>query len=149
MSDTQSLQSHPIEVRQHNAVSLRSKILWANLLIVLVTVAAMGYFVFYRSQAANKFLTEQFDTSVTREIENRLTVIVSNEVNDISIFFSSMKNTIDTFGSTAGAFLSNQNSVDLENSKWNAYFEMTQLPNGSWDNSNNDLASIFLPASRK
>lgn len=146
MSDTQSLQSHPIEDRQHNAVSLRSKILWANLLIVLVTVAAMGYFVFYRSQAANKFLTEQFDISVTREIENRLTVIVSNEVNDISIFFSSMKNTIDTFGSTAGAFLSNQNSVDLENAKWNAYFEMTQLPNGSWDNSNNDIASVFLPA---
>jgi len=146
MSDTQSSQLNPIEAKQHNAVSLRAKILWANLLIVLVTVAAMGYFVFYRSQAANKFLTEQFDTSVTREIENRLTVIVSNEVNDISIFFSSMKNTIDTFGSTAGAFLSNQDSVDLENAEWNAYFELSQLPNGSWDNSNEDIASIFLPA---
>jgi GAF domain-containing protein/HAMP domain-containing protein len=145
MSDTQSSQLQHINSKQHNAISLRAKILWANLLIVLVAVAAMGYFVFYRSQETNAFITEQFDTSVTREIENRLTVIVSNEVNDISIFFSSMKNTIDTFGSTTGAFLSNENSIDLENIEWNAHSEMTQLPNGSWDNSNDDIASIFLP----
>ena len=146
MSNTQFPQSQPIKGRPQGTVSLRAKILLANLLIVLVTVAAMGYFVFYRSQATNEFLTDQFDISVTREIENRLAVIVSNEVNDISIFFSSMKNAIDTFGSTTGAFLSNESSIDLENTKWNAYFEMTQLPNGSWDNPNEDIASIFLPA---
>jgi len=146
MNDTQLSQpQQPVKIKQPNAISLRAKILLANLLIVLVAVAAMGYFVFYRSQTTNEFITEQFDTSVTREIKNRLTVIVSNEVNDISIFFSSMRNTIDTFGSTTGAFLSNESSIDLENVKWNAYSEMTQLPNGSWDNSNDDIASIFLP----
>jgi len=106
----------------------------------------MGYFVFYRSQVANEFLAEQFDTSVNREIENRLANIVSNEVNDISIFFSSMKYVIDTFGTTTGAFLSNEDSIDLDKAEWNAYFELSQLPNGSWDNSNDEIASVFLPA---
>jgi len=146
MSDTQFTQSQTDNTRQGNVVSLRSKILLANLLIVLITVAAMGYFVFYRSQVANEFLAEQFDTSVNREIENRLANIVSNEVNDISIFFSSMKYVIDTFGTTTGAFLSNEDSIDLDKAEWNAYFELSQLPNGSWDNSNDEIASVFLPA---
>lgn len=146
MNDTRNSKPQTESFKQHTAFSLRAKIILANLIIVLVTVAAMGYFVFYRSQAANEFLVEQFDVSVTREIENRLAIIVSNEVNDISIFFSSMKNVISTFGSTTGAFLSNEDSIDIENAEWNAYFELSQLPNGSWDNSNNEIASVFLPA---
>ena len=146
MTDIQIPQSTTENARQRNALSLRAKILLGNLLIVLITVAAMGYFVFYRSQSANEFLVNQFDISVTREIENRLAIIVSDEANDISIFFSSMKNIIDTFGSTTGAFLSNDSSINLEEEDWNAYFKLSQLPNGSWDNSNDELASIFLPA---
>jgi GAF domain-containing protein/HAMP domain-containing protein len=132
--------------RQTINLSLRTKILLGNLLIVLTTVAVMGYFVFYRSQASNQFLINQFDISVNREIENRLAVITSNEVNDISTFFSSMKNVIETFGTTSGALLSNDNSINLESADWDAYGELKRLPNGSWDNSSKDIASIFLPA---
>lgn len=146
MADTQTPRPQTEMIKQRNAVSLRTKILLGNLLIVLVTVAAMGYFVFYRSQAANEFLVNQFDISITREIEDRLAIITSNEANDISIFFSSMKNVIETFGTTTGAYLSNDSSINLEETDWNAHFELVQLPNGSWDNSNDELASIFLPA---
>jgi GAF domain-containing protein/HAMP domain-containing protein len=146
MSDVRTSKTLSEDAKQHNAFSLRAKIILANLLIVLVTVAAMGYFVFYRSQTANEFLEEQFDISVTRDIENRLTIIVTEEANSVSIFFSSMKNVIDTFGTTTGALLSNENSIALDDVEWNAYFELSQLPNGSWDNSNNEIASIFLPA---
>ena len=146
MSDVTPSQSLGENANQSNAISLRAKIILANLLIVLVTVAAMGYFVFYRSQSANEFLAEQFDISVTRDVENRLAIIVTEEANNISIFFSSMKNVIDTFGTTTGAFLSNEGSIDLNDVEWNAYFELSQLPSGSWDNSNNEFASIFLPA---
>lgn len=130
-----------------SSVSLRTKILLGNLLIVLITVAVMGYFVFYRSQAANRFIVNQFDATVNREIENRLAVITSNEVNDISLFFSSMENIVDTFAVTTGGLLSNDKSITLEDAHWNAYVELKRLSNGSWDNSNEDLASVFLPAS--
>jgi putative methionine-R-sulfoxide reductase with GAF domain len=146
MTDSQNSQDLAKKTRQRITISLRTKILLGNLLIVLITVAAMGYFVFYRSQAANEFLVNQFDISVTREIENRLAVITSDEVNDISIFFSSMKNVIDTFGTTTEALLSNETSINLEETSWNAYFALKQLPSGSWDNSNEELGSIFLPA---
>jgi GAF domain-containing protein/HAMP domain-containing protein len=131
---------------ERKTLSLRAKLLLGNLLIVLVAVAAMGYFVFYRSQAANEFLVEQFDISVTREIENRLTIITSDEVNNISIFFSSMKNVIETFGTTAGALISTENTIPPENANWNAYLTLQRLPNGSWDNADDEFASIFLPA---
>ena len=78
MTDTQISQPSIENAKQSNAVSLRTKIILGNLLIVLVTVAAMGYFVFYRSQSANEFLVDQFDISVNHEIENRLAVIASN-----------------------------------------------------------------------
>lgn len=146
MTDSQNSQALAKNTGQRITISLRTKILLGNLLIVLITVAAMGYFVFYRSQAANEFLVNQFDISVTREIENRLTVIVSDEVNDISIFFSSMKNVIDTFGTTTGALVSNDDLINLEEASWNAYLELKRLPSGSWDNSNEELGSIFLPA---
>ncbi len=146
MTDIQNANNLTDNKRRLITNSLRTKILLGNLLIVLVTIAAMGYFVFYRSQAANEFLVNQFDISVNHEIENRLAVIASDEVNDISIFFSSMKNVIDTFGTTTGALLSNDNSINLENASWNAYLELSKLPSGSWDNSNEDLGSVFLPA---
>jgi GAF domain-containing protein/HAMP domain-containing protein len=146
MTEPQTSPELAKNVGQRSTVSLKTKVLLGNLFIVLITVAAMGYFVFYRSQAANEFLVNQFDISVTREIENRLAIILSDEVNEISIFFSSMKSVIDTFGTTTGALLSNDGSINLEETNWNAYLELKQLSNGSWDNSNDDLASIFLPA---
>jgi len=146
MNDENPSQTLNDNLNLKSDISLKTKILLGNLLIVLLTVAAMGYFVFYRSQASNEFLVNQFDTSVTREIENRLAVVAANEVNEISIFFSSMRNIIDTFGTTTGALLSNESSINLEGANWNAFDELKRLPNGSWDNSDNDPASIFLPA---
>ena len=146
MTNTQISQGSDKNTRQRITISLRTKILLGNLLIVLITIAAMGYFVFYRSEATNKFLINQFDISVTREIENRLAFIVSNEGNDISLFFSSMKNVIDTFGTTTGILLSTDDSINLEEASWNAYLALKQLPSGSWDNSNEELGSIFLPS---
>jgi hypothetical protein len=132
--------------KRRRSVSLRTKILLGSLIIVLFSVAAMGYFVFYRLQSANEFLVNQFDLSVDREIEYRLAVLTANEANDISLFFSSMENVIETFGDTASSLLSKDASVVLEDENWNAYVELKQLPTGSWDNSNEEPASIFLPA---
>ena len=87
MTESNDLKPEFQEDQPRTGLSLRAKIILGNLIIVLVAVAAMGYFVFARSQAANEFLGEQFDISVYREVENRLNVVASNEVNDISVFF--------------------------------------------------------------
>ena len=135
----------PNDSQQRTSLSLRAKILLGILLIVLFTVAAMGYFVFYRSRAANEFLIEQFDVSVTREIENNLRNITLQEANEISTFFSSMENVTSSYGAITGAFISTEKEVIPEESDWNAYLELSRLSNGSWDNSNDEISSLFLP----
>ena len=131
--------------KQRNALSLRAKILLGILLIVLFAVAAMGYFVFNRSQAASKLLVEQFDVSISREINNNLNIITSREANEISTFFSSMENVTSSYGATTGAFISTEKAIIPEENNWNAYLELSRLSNGSWDNSNDEISSIFSP----
>ena len=132
--------------KKYSSLSLRAKILAGNLLIVLFTVAAMGYFMFYRSQVANEFIAEQFDVSVNREIENRLTLITAEETNKISNFFSSVRNITDIFGATVGTITSSGGPTLPDNSNWSTFLGLSQLPSGSWDNPNGEAASIFVPA---
>lgn len=131
---------------QRGVFSLRAKILLGNFLIVLLTVAAMGYFVFYRSQATNDFLVNQVGVSVNQEIENRLAATVSREANTTHLFFSTIRNAIEFFGNTAGTIISNDKKIVLGESEWNAFDKLSQLPNGNWDNANTEPASIFIPA---
>jgi GAF domain-containing protein len=134
-------------IRQRGASSLRSKIFLGNFLIVLLTVTAMGYFVFYRSQTTNDFLVNQVGVSVNQEIENRLAATVSREANTINLFFSTIRNEIEFFGNTTGMIISGDNEIALEESNWNAFDKLSRLSNGSWDNANTEPASIFIPAS--
>lgn len=145
MNETFDSQPFRKKSKQRIILTLRVKILLGILLVVLFTVSAMGYFVFYRSQAANQFLVEQFDISVLREVENRLNVVVSQEANDVGAFFSSKQSVVDIFGTTSGAFIYNENMIVPEESAWNAYEKLSRLPSGSWDNANDELAAIFLP----
>ena len=145
MNETLNLQDIERKKGKRITLTLRVKILLGILAVVLLTVSAMGYFLFYRSQQINQFLVEQFDESVFREIENRLNAIASQEANDVSSFFNSMQNVVQIFGTTSGAFLHNENEIIVEGSTWNAYKNLTKLPSGNWDNSNDELASIFLP----
>jgi GAF domain-containing protein len=146
MNESSTTQVPKKFTRQRGAISLRAKILLGNFLIVLLTVAAMGYFVFYRSQATNDFLVNQVGVSVDQEIENRLAATVSREANTTHLFFSAIKNAIEFYGNTAGIIISNDQNIALGEGEWDAYGNLAQLSNGSWDNANTEPASIFIPA---
>jgi hypothetical protein len=66
MNETQVSQALHKKPGHRSLISLRTKIITGNLLIVLI-IAAMGYFVFYRSQATTIFLLTNL-ISVSREI---------------------------------------------------------------------------------
>lgn len=132
--------------RQRGPFSLRAKILLGNFLIVLLTVAAMGIYIFYRSQTTNDFLVNQVSTSVNQEIENRLAATVSREANTTNLFFSTTRNAVELFGNTAGSLISKDRSTIIAVSEWNPFDKLSQLPGGSWDNANTEASSIFIPA---
>ncbi|MBN1449955.1 MAG: GAF domain-containing protein [Anaerolineales bacterium] len=146
MNESQTTQVPKENTGQRGAFSLRAKILLGNFLIVLLTVAAMGYFVFYRSKATNDFLVNQVGISVDQEIENRLAATVSREANTTNLFFSTIRDSIEFFGNTAGTIISNDKKIVLGEGEWDAFDMLAQLPNGSWDNANSEPASIFIPA---
>jgi len=146
MNETVNSQASEKNVSQRGTLSLRAKVLLGNLLIALLTVAAMGFFVFNRSQSTNKFLIDQVGISVNQEIENRLAATVSREANSIHLFFATTRNAIELFGNTAGALASKDRTTIIAVSEWNAWEKLSQLPNGSWDNENIEPASIFIPA---
>jgi GAF domain-containing protein/HAMP domain-containing protein len=131
---------------QGKTPSLRLKILFGIFFIVLLTVAAMGIFVFNRSQSTNDFLVDQISVSVNQEIENRLAATVSREANKIHLFFESKKNAIELFGNTTETFITKDKSIILAESNWNPLATLYQLPNGNWDNDNSEPSSIFIPA---
>ena len=133
-------------IKQLGAFSLRAKILLGTFLIVLLTVAAMGYFVFYRSQSTNDFLINQVGVSVNQEIENRLAATVSREANTIHLFFATTRSAIELFGNTAGALVSKDRTTIIALSEWKAVDRLSQLPSGNWDNANIEPSSIFIPA---
>ena len=146
MNETSNVQAPRKTINQRGAFSLSSKILIGNFLIVLLTVSAMGYFVFNRSQLTNEFLVNQVGVSVNQEIENRLATTVSREANTTHLFFSKMKNVIEFYGNTTGMLIADGKTVLAEGSSWNPLEELSRLPNGSWDNANSEPASIFIPA---
>jgi len=145
MNETLNTQNNEKGNKRRFSLTLRAKILLGILMVVLVTVSAMGYFVFYRSQQTNRFLIEQFDINVDREIENRLDAIVSQEATDVSTFFNSKQSIVKLIGTSSGALLYREHTIILEGNSWNAYKKLIKLPSGNWDNSNNELSAIFLP----
>ena len=56
MDETLNTQNIKKGNKRRFSLTLRAKILLGILMVVLVTVSAMGYFVFYRSQQTNQFL---------------------------------------------------------------------------------------------
>jgi len=146
MNEPFNTQAPMSSISYRSAFSLRAKILLGIFLIVLLTVAAMGYFVFSRSQSTNEFLVNQVGVSVNQEIEYRLAATVAREANTIHLFFSSMKNAVEFFGTATESVISNNYLIATEDNSWNAYNSLTRLPSGSWDNANTEPASIFIPA---
>ena len=118
MNEKQNTPKQEFLPRQRLSISLRAKILLGIILIVLLTVAAMGYFVFYRSQSTNEFLVNQVGVSVNQEIENSLTATVSREASTIHLFFATTRNVIELFGNASGTLLSNDRNVDIAESDW-------------------------------
>lgn len=127
--------------------SLRTKYVLSILFVVLLSTAILGYFIISRSQRTNSFLLQQFEQSVSNQVEGSLNARVVTEANKISNFFESIDRTLTLVSTTTKTIVSTKRTTDVEEAgAWNARDVLFQLPNGSWDNPNNETASIFIPS---
>ncbi|MBI3152474.1 MAG: GAF domain-containing protein, partial [Chloroflexi bacterium] len=126
-------------------LSLRGKLIVGNMLITLLAITAMGYYGYVRSQDANNFLIGQLEQSVSQKADEELSAIANLRTSELNSFFSSKSASISLIGANFGSLLSQESSLN-NGTYWDAEQSLVLLPNGSWDNPNSELSSIFIPA---
>ena len=128
-----------------NSFGLRTRLILGNIIVTFLAVAGLGYYIYYRAQQQDAYLTDQLNKSVLQQANDRLTTTGSGEANELNAFFASTAKDVTNLGTTTGGLLSQEASLD-NGAYWNATQALYRLPNGSWDNSKSDSASVFMPA---
>ena len=127
-------------------VSLRTRLIAANILIIAVSIASLGYYVYYRAQETTKFLTSELDSSVRQKAVDSLTASIVEQANGLNGIFTAVRKDVAGVGLSTNLLLVNEGTLDTT-AYWDATKSLARLPNGSWDNpSTTDPASIFIPA---
>lgn len=125
--------------------SFRARLILGNMLILLFTVAAMGYYIYTHSQEETAYLTSQLDASVRQHAETLLSATGAEQANALNNFFVSAGKDIANLGSVTEKVL-RQESVLGTGTYWDATQRLYRLPNGSWDSQRGDASSVFMPA---
>jgi GAF domain-containing protein/HAMP domain-containing protein len=126
-------------------LNLRAKLILGNMLITLIAITGMGYYVYFRAQQANAYLTTELERSVRTKAEDKLITTSSDQAAVLNGFFVSVSKDIGTLGKTIANLLT-QETLLSNGTYWDAVKSLYRLPNGSWDNQNSETSSIFIPA---
>jgi GAF domain-containing protein/HAMP domain-containing protein len=125
--------------------SLQTRLILTIMVITTLAILVLGYFIYDSAQQSNTYLTEQLDTSIRQQAEDTLKKISNEQITVLNTFFSSMSRDVANLGTSAGTMASEEDA--LNNPKyWDANTALFRLPNKSWDNANEDAASVFIPA---
>lgn len=125
--------------------SLRSRLILGNMIITFLAITGMGYYVYFRAQESNALLASQLENNVRSKAENDLSTTTKEQAALLDNFFASMRENVSTIGTIQGRMLS-QESLLNSGLFWDASTSLSRLASGSWDNSNTEVASIFIPA---
>jgi GAF domain-containing protein/HAMP domain-containing protein len=123
--------------------SLRTRLILANMIITFLAILGMGFYIYYRAQQANQYLTTQLSDSVYQQAQDNLTATSNEQTLQLNNFFLTISQDISNLGASLSRLLSLQPGTT---SYWDASLSLTRLSNGSWDNSNDEIASVFIPA---
>jgi GAF domain-containing protein/HAMP domain-containing protein len=127
------------------SLSLRTKLILGNMLIIVIAIIGTGYYVYSRTREANTYLTDQLDKNVLQQAEDKLNATSIEQATALDNFFVSLRKDTTTIGATTENLLSQEATLN-SGVYWNASQSLTRLSNGSWDNSNTELGSVFIPA---
>ena len=126
-------------------LNLRTKLTLGSMVITFIAIVGMGYYVYFRNQESNQFLTTQLEASVRKKVEDNLSTQGREQAALLNGFFASLGENVSNLGAIEGRMLSNTSSLN-SGAYWDAATALSRLPSGSWDNSNTEGSSIFIPA---
>ena len=126
-------------------LKLREKLTLGNMLITFLVLIAIGIFIYLRIQFFSGQLTTQLEDTIRNRVQESLKTINEQQTDLLGVFFDSMSRNTSTIGSTIEDMLSQRNAL-ANGAFWDANRSLSRLSTGSWDNSDDDPASVFMPA---
>lgn len=130
-------------------ISLRTRLIAANVLITAISIAALGYYVYYRGQESNAFLTNELDSSIRQKAVDSLTASSKSQADTLNAVFTTLRQNITSVGLTTNTLLAHEETLST-GTYWNAAQSLTRLPSGSWHNPTlSEPASVFIPAKQE
>jgi GAF domain-containing protein/HAMP domain-containing protein len=135
-----------LEATAFGKLNLRSKLTLGNMIITFLAIFIMGIYVYYRNQQANAQLTSQIESTTRNRVEENLLSTSNEQAALLNSFFTSLSADTAVIGSTVQDILDKKSSLD-SGLYWDASTSLFRIEDtGNWDNSNDESASIFLPA---
>jgi GAF domain-containing protein/HAMP domain-containing protein len=140
--------SQPAPVRRRFAgnLSLRTKLIIANLTIVTAAVVALGIYSNYREGQTTSFLSTELDTTVSAQAQDTLNARIDQEALNADNYFTAITRDLVALKSNIDQLLLNQSILET-GEYWDAETQLTRLPSGHWDNANDQPAAVFVSGS--
>lgn len=127
------------------SLPIRNRLIAGSIAIVFLAIAIMGAFVYIRTTQSNASLIERLDTATRSEAENILAATADQQAETLSSYFNSLKTGILSLRDYGQNLLSDQAAFGT-GTFWNASESLTRNDKNSWDNPNDEIGSVFIPA---
>jgi GAF domain-containing protein len=124
---------------------LQTKLILSYMIVTFIAIIAMGYYIYLRTLQSNALISSQLDSSVRQQAQANLTAAGAEQADTLNNFFASIRKDITTVSAAATDLLTKEGSPG-NNIYWDAAKSLTRTADGSWDNSNSDSASVFIPS---
>ncbi|MEN9562606.1 MAG: hypothetical protein RIR73_850 [Chloroflexota bacterium] len=123
---------------------LRGKLTLGNMIITFLVVLIMGVYIYFRILDASQQLIVSVDENARIRAEENIASTNKEQAALLDSFFENMsRNTLIVAASITSILEDDKLS---SSSYWDSSVSLTQLPSGSWDNANTEIASVFIPA---
>src|SRR5258708_9656569 len=127
------------------SMSLRARLVTANILIVILAIVATGTYVYAKLQQQTNAFNSQMTMTMSMEGQDRVSATANDQGAQLNNYFTQENNTMLRVVAQANSLISNESHLSNGN-YWDALTSLSRLPNGSWHNSTSDPASVFIPA---
>lgn len=123
---------------------LRGKLTAGNMAITFLVILVMGIYIYLRIQDGSRQLISSVEENARIRAEESIANTNKEQTALLGSFFESMGRNTQIVADSIKSILEDES---LNNSSyWDSSASLTQLASGSWDNSNTEISSIFIPA---
>lgn len=131
-------------VRQFRNYSLRTKFLIGILSATGLSLAIFGYFVYYRTQQSQTFLTAELQKTVTLQSQQQLNDTAQSQVRTADQELLAVANDVKKLADYQTALYAQAATLG-QGAYWDANTRVFKLAQGQYGNAETDIASIYIP----